>query len=129
MKFKYRNIQCIFLLLAFVCIAPWSYAQRFDPKSTTQKFASALQIINFAYVDTIDEVKLVEKAIVATLKELDPHSQYISKEDLRGANEPLEGNFDGIGISFQVYRDTILVISPVPGGPAKWTKRHRIGSR
>jgi carboxyl-terminal processing protease len=97
----------------------WSTAQRFDPKTTTQKFASALQIINFAYVDTIDEAGLVEKAIVAILKELDPHSQYISKRDLRNANEPLEGNFDGIGISFQVYRDTILVISPVPGGPAE----------
>lgn len=93
--------------------------QRYNPKATSQKFASALQIINFAYVDTVDEVSLVEKAIVATLKELDPHSQYISKNDLRNANEPLEGNFDGIGISFQVYRDTILVISPVPGGPAE----------
>lgn len=115
--FRYKHILIVFLLL--LSILTGLMAQRYNPKSTTQKFASALQIINFAYVDTIDEVKLVEKAIVATLKELDPHSQYISKRDLRHANEPLEGNFDGIGISFQVYRDTILVISPVPGGPAE----------
>jgi carboxyl-terminal processing protease len=94
-------------------------AQRIDPKKTTQKFASALQIINFAYVDTVAESKLVEKAIIATLKELDPHSQYISKNDLQRANEPLEGKFEGIGISFQVHKDTIMVIAPVPGGPAE----------
>ncbi len=96
-----------------------SFSQGQDPKSTTQKFASALQIINFAYVDSVSEPYLVEKAIIATLKELDPHSQYISKKDLIKANEPLEGEFDGIGISFQVYKDTIIVISPVPGGPAE----------
>ena len=119
MNLNYRKIRYLVCLLALTLVTLWSSAQRFDPKSTTQKFASALQIINFAYVDTIDEARLVEKAIVATLKELDPHSQYISKRDLQNANEPLEGNFDGIGISFQVYRDTILVISPVPGGPAE----------
>ncbi|MCB0805705.1 MAG: S41 family peptidase [Bacteroidales bacterium] len=109
----------LFFPLLFILLAKLSFGQHFDPKSTTQKFASALQIINFAYVDTVDEGKLVEKAIIATLKELDPHSQYISKEDLQRTNEPLEGNFDGIGISFQIHKDTILVISPVPGGPAE----------
>ncbi len=93
--------------------------QRYDTKTTTQKFASALQIINYAYVDTVCEPELVEKAIIATLKELDPHSQYISKKDLQKAIEPLEGNFEGIGVSFQIYKDTILVISPVPGGPSE----------
>ncbi len=119
MEFTSAYKKILFLLLAMVVVSTVSMAQRYNPKSTTQKFASALQIINFAYVDTIDESRLVEKAIIATLKELDPHSQYISKKDLRSANEPLEGNFDGIGISFQIYHDTILVISPVPGGPAE----------
>ncbi|MEZ5147507.1 MAG: S41 family peptidase [Bacteroidales bacterium] len=76
-------------------------------------------MINFAYVDSIDEPDLVEKAIISVLKELDPHSQYISKKDLQNATEPLEGIFEGIGISFQIYKDTILVISPVRGGPAE----------
>lgn len=119
MKSFFRHILVVSLLAIMMLLSCIVTAQRYNPKSTTQKFASALQIINFAYVDTIDEAKLVEKAIVATLKELDPHSQYISKRDLRHANEPLEGNFDGIGVSFQVYRDTILVISPVLGGPAE----------
>jgi len=94
-------------------------AQNNDPKTTSQKFASALQIIDYAYVDSVNEPDLVENAIVSVLKNLDPHSQYISKKDLQKANEPLEGQFDGIGISFQIHKDTILVISPVPGGPAE----------
>jgi carboxyl-terminal processing protease len=96
-----------------------SVSQDDDIRSTTQKFASALQIINFAYVDSVNEPDLVEKAIIATLKELDPHSQYISKRELLRSNEPLEGEFEGVGISFQIYHDTILVIAPVPGGPSE----------
>lgn len=112
----FSRIVIIFMVFSFSNLGN---AQQYNPKATTQKFASALQIINFAYVDTVNEVGLVEKAIIATLKELDPHSQYISKRDLQKANEPLEGNFEGIGISFQLYKDTILIISPVPGGPAE----------
>jgi carboxyl-terminal processing protease len=115
-KLNYRIVLFFhFCTLGFSLV----YSQEQDPKATTQKFASVLQIINFAYVDSVSESNLVEKAIIATLKELDPHSQYISKKDLIRANEPLEGEFEGIGISFQVYKDTILVIAPVPGGPAE----------
>lgn len=120
MEIIQRNLFFRIALIIFsFFICNLSFSQRSDPKETTQKFASALQIINFAYVDTVLEASLVEKAIIATLKELDPHSQYISKEDLQRSNEPLEGRFDGVGISFQVHKDTILVISPVPGGPAE----------
>jgi carboxyl-terminal processing protease len=114
-----RSELTILLLAMFLFSFTTTFSQEPDPKTTTQKFASVLQIINFAYVDSVSEPDLVEKAIIATLKELDPHSQYISKKDLIKANEPLEGEFEGIGISFQVYKDTILVIAPVPGGPAE----------
>ena len=53
------------------------------------------------------------------LKKLDPHSVYIPAKDLQRANEPLQGNFDGIGISFNMLTDTILVISTIPGGPSE----------
>jgi carboxyl-terminal processing protease len=118
MAVKSRYWLFILFHLCTMSVSP-VYSQEQDPKSTTQKFASVLQIINFAYVDSVSESNLVEKAIIATLKELDPHSQYISKKDLIRANEPLEGEFEGVGISFQVYKDTILVIAPVPGGPAE----------
>jgi carboxyl-terminal processing protease len=89
-----------------------------DQAETTQKYATLLYLINNFYVDTLDMPELTEKAIVYTLKELDPHSAYIAKKDLEKANEPLEGSFEGIGITFQLFKDTILVISPIPGGPS-----------
>jgi carboxyl-terminal processing protease len=95
-----------------------SSAQNAEQRETMQKFSTALQIINFAYVDSVDSPKLVEDAIIAMLKDLDPHSAYISKEDIDRVNEPLEGSFEGIGVTFQLFNDTILVISPVPGGPS-----------
>ncbi len=116
---KFRIWYFFFLLLIFSTFSENITGQVYDPKTTTQKFASALQIINFAYVDTVSEEALVEKAIIATLKELDPHSTYISRKDLQRATEPLTGNFEGIGISFQIYKDTLLVISPVLGGPSE----------
>ena len=117
MKNNIYKIVFINLILSF--LFPYVQSQDSDPRSTTQKFVSALQIIDYAYVDTVNESKLVEDAIEAMLKHLDPHSIYISREDLQKANEPLEGTFEGIGISFQIYHDTILVISPVQGGPSE----------
>jgi len=69
-------------------------------------------------MDTVNMQQLTDKAIVATLKDLDPHSTYISKKDLERANEPLVGSFEGVGITFQLFKDSILVIAPVPGGPS-----------
>ena len=91
---------------------------RSDARSTSQKFASLLQIINYYYVDSTDQPELTEKAILAMLKELDPHSVYLSKEEVVKANEPLQGNFEGVGIQFQLFNDTILVVAAVPGGPS-----------
>jgi carboxyl-terminal processing protease len=84
-----------------------------------KKYNAFLQMVEYAYVDTVNESKLVEKAIVETLKELDPHSMYISKKDVQKANEPLEGNFDGVGIQFEIFRDTINVVHTVSGGPSE----------
>jgi carboxyl-terminal processing protease len=92
--------------------------QRNDPRATVQKFSSMLQLINYYYVDSSDAVRLTESAITGMLKELDPHSVYLSKEEVKKANEPLQGNFEGVGIQFQLFHDTILVIAAVPGGPS-----------
>ena len=87
--------------------------------SGIRKYNSLMQMIKFAYVDSVNESKLVEKAIVETLKELDPHSMYISKKDLQRANEELVGNFEGIGVQFEILRDTINIVHPIPGGPSE----------
>jgi len=105
----------IFLIL----ILPiFSFAQKVDTRETVQKFSATMQIIDYFYVDSVDQPAIVEKAIVEMLKELDPHSVYISKEEVQKANEPLVGNFEGIGVEFQIFKDTILVIAPVVGGPS-----------
>lgn len=82
-----------------------------------------LQLAEFAianlYVDEVDEDELVEDAIISMLKELDPHSTYSDPEEVRKLNEPLQGNFDGIGIQFNMATDTLFVIQPVSGGPSE----------
>jgi carboxyl-terminal processing protease len=83
------------------------------------KFGRALALIESFYVDSTDQEKLTEKAIVEVLKNLDPHSVYLSKDEVRESNEGLEGNFEGIGIQFNVLHDSIIVISPIPGGPSE----------
>jgi carboxyl-terminal processing protease len=94
-------------------------SQKVDPNAGMKKYNMALQIIRYAYVDTVNEAKLVETAIIEDLKELDPHSVYIPKKDLQRANEPLEGNFEGVGIQFEILKDTITVVHPTPGGPSE----------
>jgi len=89
-----------------------------NPNTTTRKYSTLLFLINNFYMDTVNMQQLTEKAIVATLKDLDPHSTYISKKNIERANEPLVGSFEGVGITFQLFKDTILVIAPVPGGPS-----------
>ncbi|MDR0873390.1 MAG: S41 family peptidase [Prevotellaceae bacterium] len=84
-----------------------------------QKLNMAAMAINSFYVDTVKEEKLVEAAIVSMLEELDPHSSYMSAEEAKRANEPLEGNFDGIGIQFQMLEDTLFVVQTISGGPSE----------
>jgi carboxyl-terminal processing protease len=94
-------------------------AQTPNPGGTSEKFATLLYYIENAYVDTVNAEKLTERAIIALLEELDPHSVYLSKEELQEANEPLNGSFDGIGIQFNIFHDTILVVEPIQGGPSE----------
>lgn len=84
-----------------------------------QKVENLLQLINYAYVDSTDEERITEAAIVALLKELDPHSVYIPQKELKKMNEPLIGNFEGVGIQFNILHDTLVVVSPIPGGPSE----------
>jgi carboxyl-terminal processing protease len=113
----FRNA-ALLLLPLFAFQISQAQTQRQDPNAGVKKFDAVMQLINYAYVDTINEAKLVENAIIETLKELDPHSVYIAKKDLPKANEGLEGNFDGIGVQFELLRDTISVVHAIPGGPS-----------
>lgn len=85
----------------------------------TGKLDAVLGYINRSYVDTVDMRELIEDALPKILQELDPHSSYISAQEMKRVNEELEGHFSGIGVSFYVLRDTIVVTSIVPGGPSE----------
>ena len=92
-------------------------------KKNNQTAMRKLNLAQFAitnlYVDETDENKLVESAIIGMLEELDPHSTYSNAEEVKKMNEPLQGNFDGIGIQFNMAEDTLFVIQPVSGGPSE----------
>jgi carboxyl-terminal processing protease len=111
-----RTVLFCFLFLSL--FTQQVFSQNPAAKEQIQKLASAMQIIDLTYVDSVDMNNLVQKAIIESLQQLDPHSAYIPSDEVRKANEPLEGSFEGIGITFQMFYDTILVIAPVPGGPS-----------
>ena len=84
-----------------------------------RKLQLALYAISNLYVDSTSETKLVEDAIVGMLEKLDPHSTYTDPEETKEMTEPLQGNFDGIGIQFNMLTDTLYVIQVIPGGPSE----------
>jgi len=83
------------------------------------KFGRLLRLVDGYYVDSTNVDALTEKAIINLLSNLDPHSTYISKEEVEKMNEPLKGNFEGIGISFNIFKDTLLVLTTIAGGPSE----------
>ncbi len=83
------------------------------------KINDVVNYISQEYVDTVNQKKLVENTIEGILHNLDPHSAYIPADELQAMNEPLEGNFDGIGVEFHVQSDTIMVVSAIAGGPSE----------
>lgn len=98
-----------------------AYGVMHAQKSMTEnnKLRLAEAAIMQLYVDSVNETKLVEDAIRGMLESLDPHSQYSNPEETQELNEPLAGNFSGIGISFNMNKDTLYVIQTVAGGPSE----------
>ncbi len=117
MKKINRTYKIVGLFLASFLICYTSVGQ--GVTSNTMKFGRLLRLIDSYYVDTTNVESLTEKAIVEVLGELDPHSVYISKEEVEKSNEQLKGSFEGIGISFNIFKDTLLVVTTIPGGPSE----------
>jgi carboxyl-terminal processing protease len=128
-KNKYSTYLPIFF--AIVLIAGILIGNRLTPVSTgnpdlfhlnTKKYDKLSDMVNFIvqeYVDTVDKDQLTVDGINGILKDLDPHSQYISAEDFHEVTDPLLGNFEGIGIQFRIENDSIIVIQTIPGGPSE----------
>jgi carboxyl-terminal processing protease len=85
----------------------------------TFKIGRTLGLIDAFYVDSVNVDKLAENAIVDMLKSLDPHSVYVPVDEVNAMNEPLNGNFEGVGIQFNLLNDSIMVVAPVTGGPSE----------
>lgn len=83
------------------------------------KIEDVLNYIQYKYVDTINRSQLVDKTIDKMLSSLDPHTVYIPAKEVDEVNEPLEGNFEGVGIEFFIVQDTITVVTAISGGPAE----------
>ncbi len=100
-------------------VTPEAESSRTDFEASVEKLTSLLYHIEKSYVDSVEINRVTEDAIRSLLAELDPHSAYISAEDVARANEGLEGNFEGIGIQFNIIHDTVTVVSPIAGGPSE----------
>ena len=85
----------------------------------TYKLGKTLALLESIYVDSVDISHISEQMIINTLRNLDPHSVYIPAKDVLEEHEPLQGNFEGVGVQFNILNDTILIISPTPGGPSE----------
>ena len=90
-----------------------------NEKNNTNKLDELLDYVLREYVDTLNRDSLTDVTIETLLGNLDPHSAYIPASDLQATNEPLNGNFEGIGVEFNLLRDTIYVVTAIPGGPSE----------
>jgi len=120
---KYTNKLYRWTAIMALCLCAQGVSAQFrlrqSDDSPLRKLQFAEVAINNLYVDSVDEHKLVEDAIRGMLDKLDPHSSYMTPKEVKQSNEPLAGNFEGIGVQFNMIEDTLLVIQPVTNGPSE----------
>ena len=115
---KNKVIVAVFSLLAMgSTVFAQSPNKHYQQNKT--KMEQLLNAINSMYVDSVDFDPLLDKAIDEMLKELDPHTAYIPPKDVQAMTEPLQGSFDGIGVTFQLIKDTINVMEVIIDGPSE----------
>ena len=108
----------VFTFLLFTFIG-FSQVEAQEVRDQTIKYQNLIALVDAFYVDSVSLEKLTEDAIIKVLAELDPHSVYISKDEVKAMNEPLQGSFSGVGIQFNILRDTLMVVATIPGGPSE----------
>jgi carboxyl-terminal processing protease len=118
-RFRVKNIRMTKLFVFTFTLAVFGVFAQQNPLSTSLKFKEVIDQIERNYVDPVDTKKLTETAIVALLEKLDPHSTYIPAEEAQEAQSQINGSFVGIGIRFQIVKDTLMVVATIPGGPSE----------
>ncbi|MBK7129016.1 MAG: S41 family peptidase [Crocinitomicaceae bacterium] len=106
----------VFILTWIIAVPVFS---QYTEKETTQKFEEVFNYLKMYYVDDFDGAAITDAGIIAMLKELDPHSYLISKEEVQSANEKIDGSFVGVGIRFDIIDDTLTVVNIIEGGPCE----------
>ncbi|MBR3374150.1 MAG: S41 family peptidase, partial [Bacteroidaceae bacterium] len=116
-----KKILTLFILLALVQLTAvgQTMRERAELNMAAQKIGATLMAIKGLYIDTVNTVKLADEAIKGMLSQLDPHSSYSNAEETKRFTEPLNSNFEGIGVQFNVLNDTLVVIQPVSKGPSE----------
>ena len=107
------------LMFGFACTLMATAQNNNADMEQVRKLVLSHSAIANLYVDEVNEEKVVEAAIHAMLKELDPHSTYLTAKEVEKMNEPLQGNFEGIGVQFNMANDTLFVIQTVSKGPSE----------
>jgi len=120
-----KRIKYVLPLLTLILFSLAASAQVInDVNKQVTKYGQTIFYINSYYLDTVNVGMLTDEAIKSVMSKLDPHSTYISAKDVKSMNEPLEGNFEGVGIEFAIIGDTLTVAAPIAGGPCE-----RVGIR
>jgi len=119
-----KGYKVLVILLLTAIVVPQSYTQvvtelDLERQMAVRKFEKLLDYIHNMYVDSVNTESLTEDAFVGMLEELDPHSIYIPKKEVQEMNAPLKGSFTGVGIRFQILKDTLMVVQAIPGGPSE----------
>lgn len=115
---KYSGLRQLTLIAGIIILSVYTLHGQVLNENTF-KIGRLLGLIEKFYVDSVNIDRITEKMMVELLRSLDPHSAYVPADEVEEMNEPLQGNFEGIGIQFNMLNDSILVISPVPGGPSE----------
>jgi carboxyl-terminal processing protease len=114
-----KKVLCAAIFSLHLLFASGQMKINMGADSPLRKLQIAELAITNLYVDSVDEQKLVEDGIRGMLEKLDPHSSYSTPKEVKQMNEPLQGNFEGIGVQFNMVEDTLLVIQTVSGGPSE----------
>jgi carboxyl-terminal processing protease len=116
---KYLIIIIVLLLGIIIGTQIESFLSRYSVDNNIDKFSEVLELTKRYYLEDLETSTLIESAIKGMFNELDPHTTYIAPIDQSISDEQFRGNFEGIGIEFQLLRDTITVVSPITGGPSE----------
>ncbi len=114
-----RNIQMKKILILTTLFASIQGFSQYNEEETTIKFEEVFGYLKSNYVDDFNGSKITDAAIVAMLKELDPHTYLIPKEDVQQSNDRINGSFVGVGIQFRIQDDTLSVVNTIEGGPSE----------